>query len=354
MNSEIMNLLKKNKIPHALFFLGPEGCGNLMTALNFSKKILCKKNNNSCLLKFNKIQHPDLHFLFPFPKGGIYNNYLIKWRLFLTKQPYGDFSDWRKLIKSYYKQCFIHKEQINNIINIINYKSYESEYKIIILWMPEQLTLYSSNKLLKILEFPPKKTIFILVGVNDHLILPTIKSRVNIIRFNKYSFNYIKIYLEKKLSIDRYQSKYIASKSEGNLNKALKILNNIQEKYLQINFVPWIRNLFLLKKNFFFFNKIIDFSNQINFWSKEKQKKFLIFLLEIFRKAFIYNYNNLLIKEIPITYNKFNWDNFCIYINTKNIEKISMEINKAIYDIENNAIVKIVFLDLSLKINKLI
>ncbi|RIU86560.1 DNA polymerase III subunit [Candidatus Karelsulcia muelleri] len=352
MKSEIINLLNINKIPHALFFLGPEGCGNLITAINFAKKILCKKNYNSCLLKFNKFQHPDLHFIFPLPLHLNQINYLNKWRFFLKRQHYGNLSDWIKLIKSNYKQCFIYKKQIDNLIKIINYKSYESYYKIIIFWMPEQLTLHSSNKLLKILEDPPKKTIFLLVGENDNLLLPTLKSRVNIIRFNKYSFNYIKKYLEYKFNTDIFQSKLIAYKSEGNLNKALKLSNNIQEKYLEYNFVSWIRNLFLLKKYPIFLYKIIFLSIQINFWSKEKQKKFFIFLLEIFRKAFIYNYN--VIKDIPITYNRFKWYNFCLYINIKNIEKISMEINKAIFDIENNAIVKIVFLDFSLKINEIL
>lgn len=161
--------------------------------------------------------------------------------------------------------------------------------------------------------------------------------------FNKYSFNYIK---KDKLNTEILKSKLIASKSEG----ALKLSNNIQD--LESNFVSWIRNLFLLKKSPIFLYKIIFLSIKINFWSKEKQKKFLRFLLEIFRKAFIYN----VIKDIhiPITYNRFKWYNFCLYINIKNIEKISMEINKAIFDIENNAIVKIVFLDFSLKINEIL
>ncbi|XOS86647.1 MAG: hypothetical protein ACETVG_00190 [Candidatus Karelsulcia muelleri] len=136
--------------------------------------------------------------------------------------------------------------------------------------------------------------------------------------------------------------KLIAYKSE--------VSNNIQEKDLEYHFVSWIRNLFLLKKYPIFLYKIIFLSIKINFWSKEKQKQFLIFLLEIFRKAFIYN----VIKDIPITYNRFKWYNFCLYINIKNIEKISMEINKAIFDIENHAIVKIVFLDFSLKINEIL
>lgn len=155
--------------------------------------------------------------------------------------------------------------------------------------------------------------------------------------FNKYSFNYIK-----KDNTEILKSKLIAYKSEG----ALKL--SIQD--LESNFVSWIRNLFLLKKSPIFLYKIIFLSIKINFWSKEKQKKFLRFLLEIFRKAFIYN----VIKDIPITYNRFKWSNFCLYINIKNIEKISMEINKAIFDIENHAIVKIVFLDFSLKINEIL
>ncbi|XMD34189.1 MAG: ATP-binding protein [Candidatus Karelsulcia muelleri] len=351
MKSEIIHLLKINKIPHAILFLGPEGCGNLITAINFSKKILCKEDDHSCLLKFKNFQHPDLHFIFPLPKKNknIFN--INKWSIFLKKQPYGCFSDWIKWIKS--NECFIYKEQIENLLKKITYKSYESDYKIIILWMPEKLTLYSSNKLLKILEFPPKKTIFLLVGENENNILPTILSRIFLIRFKKFSFKEIKKFLEKKLKIDTIQSKQIALKAEGNLNKALKLVNNLQENYLEINFISWIRNLFFIKKNPIFFEKIILFSKKINFWKKETQIKFLLYLIEIFRKAFIQKYNNFLIKEIPLTYNKFNWTNFCLFIHKQNIEQINIEINKAIYEIEKNAVVEIVFLDLSLKINEL-
>ncbi|YCJ93499.1 MAG: ATP-binding protein [Candidatus Karelsulcia muelleri] len=340
MKSEIIHLLKINKIPHAILFLGPEGCGNLITAINFSKKILCK--DHSCLLKFKNFQHPDLHFIFPLPKKIMINqNIFNKWSIFLKKQPYGCFSDWIKWIKSNDKQCFIYKEQIENLLKKITYKSYESDYKIIILWMPEKLTLYSSNKLLKILEFPPKKTIFLLVGENENNILPTLLSRIFLIRFKKFSFKEIKKFLEKKLKIDTIQSKQIA----------LKLVNNLQENYLEINFISWIRNLFFIKKNPFFLEKIILFSKKINFWKKETQIKFLFYLIEIFRKAFIQKYNNFLIKEIPLTYNKFNWTNF---IHKQNIEQINIEINKAIYEIEKNAVVEIVFLDLSLKINELL
>ncbi|MFP3037188.1 MAG: DNA polymerase III subunit delta', partial [Candidatus Karelsulcia muelleri] len=157
------------------------------------------------------------------------------------------------------------------------------------------------------------------------------------------------------LKIDTIQSKQIALKAEGNLNKALKLVNNLQENYLEINFISWIRNLFFIKNNPFFLEKIILFSKKINFWKKETQIKFLLYLIEIFRKAFIQKYNNFLIKEIPLTYNKFNWTNFCLFIhkNKQNIEQINIEINKAIYEIEKNAVVEIVFLDLSLKINEL-
>ncbi|WP_110480523.1 DNA polymerase III subunit [Candidatus Karelsulcia muelleri] len=360
MKSEIIHLLKINKIPHAILFLGPEGCGNLITAINFSKNILCKEDDHSCLLKFKNFQHPDLHFIFPLPKKiMIKKNIFNKWSIFLKKQPYGCFSDWIKWIKSNDKQCFIYKEQIENLLKKITYKSYESDYKIIILWMPEKLTLYSSNKLLKILEFPTKKTIFLLVGENENNILPTILSRIFLLRFNKFSFKEIKKFLEKKLKIDTIQSKQIALKAEGNLNKALKLVNNLQENYLEINFISWIRNLFFIKQNTIFLEKIILFSNKINICKKETQIKFLFYLIEIFRKAFLQKYNNFIIKdrkdikEIPLTYKKFNWKNFCLFIHKKNIEQINIEINKAIYEIENNAVVEIVFLDLSLKINEL-
>jgi DNA polymerase III subunit delta' len=331
----LMNLFKKDRIPHSLLFIGPEVSGALPIALALAKKILCKGS-----LKVDNFQHPDLHFFFPNNCTSAY--FLDEWRNFLKRMPYGRLIDWLDYIGVENKQGSIGGEDVREIIKISTLKSSEANSKIIILWITERLHI--SAKLLKILEEPPVLTFFFLIGKNEKEILLTIRSRTQIIRMTPLELHHIQYFLQKKYSISVQLSEFISMMSEVNLNSALEIMLHLDEfeKY----FITWIRNAFLAKKNTRSLKNLIQWGEELHKWNREKQKKFLNYCLRIFRKALLTNYkvNNF----NPILSNDFNWENLSNY--GENLLKISEILNEAITHIEKNVSEKLVFFDLSIKI----
>lgn len=344
----LMNLLKKDRIPHSLLFIGPEVSGALPIALALAKKILCKGINDLCCLKVDNFQHPDLHFFFPTPKKKNCTYFLDEWRNFLKKKPYGKLIDWLDYIGVENKQGSIGVEDVREIIKISTLKSYEANSKIIILWIPERLHISAANKLLKILEEPPVRTFFFLIGKNEKDILLTIRSRSQIIRMTPLELHHIQYFLQKKYSISVQLSEFISMMSEGNLNSALEIMLHLDEfeKY----FITWIRNAFLAKKNTRSLKNLLQWAEEFHKWNREKQKKFLNYCLRIFRQALLTNYKVNKLYFNPILSNDFNWENFSNYIKVENLLKISEILNEAITHIEKNVSEKLVFFDLSIKI----
>lgn len=360
---EVKDFLKKiyinKRIPHALFFLGPEGSGTLPMAIVYAQKLLYNKNINISLTKIHRLQHPDLHFIFPTPiininkvKNKINKSFYKNWYEFLEKNFYGNLFDWYIHIGIKNKQGQIGVNKIQEIINKIYLKSYEGGNKVIILWMPECLNFYAANKLLKILEDPPKKTIFLFVGENRSKILVTLLSRMQIIQFKTLNLKTIIKSLQKKFEINEKYAKKIAYETEGSWNKALKILKKTEKQEFEKYFIIWIRNSFMAKKNLKALKNLVEWTEIIYSWGRERQKYFLIYCLHIFRQALLKHYCIEKLSFIPINYKNFHWKNFSNFIHRNNIKDITKNIEKGIYHIEENVNAKMVLLDLSIKIIK--
>ncbi|MBT8291216.1 MAG: DNA polymerase III subunit, partial [Muriicola sp.] len=184
------------RIPHAQLFVGPEGSGTLPVALAYAQYILCGNSSGeningdeACNLKCKSFTHPDLHFAFPVSNTenirshAVSDNFLKEWRLFLKEDPYGSLFDWYRYIGIEKKQGQIGVDEAMDIVKKLSLKSYEGGYKVMIIWMAERMNSSAANKLLKLLEEPPHKTIFLLVAEDEENILQTIRSRCQLLHF---------------------------------------------------------------------------------------------------------------------------------------------------------------------------
>jgi DNA polymerase-3 subunit delta' len=356
------------RIPHAQLFVGPEGSGTLAMAIAYSQYVLCNNKNSeneglneSCNIKFQKLSHPDLHFVYPTvtteevkqkPKSI---DFITEWRLFLTENPYGGLFDWYAKLGVQNKQGEIRVDDAQEILKSLSLKSYEGGYKIMIVWMADKLNIAASNKLLKLLEEPPEKTIFILISENEEDIIQTIRSRCQIVHFNGLSEQLIADALTAREQIESKLALKIAHQAQGNYSKALHLLHDDSDDFpFDQWFVTWVRAAFKAKGNAAAIQDLILWSEQIAALGRETQKKFLQFCIEMFRQALLLNYETKNLVYIEPKVEKFKLENFAPFVNGNNINDIFKELSDAMYHIERNGNAKIILTDLSIKLTRLI
>ena len=356
------------RIPHAQLFVGPEGSGALPMAIAYAQYILCNNNtgenntgNEVCNLKFNTISHPDLHFAFPVTsndkvkKHPVSKHFLEEWRELLKQQPYGNLFDWYKLLGVDNKQGQIGVDEALDIVKSLSLKSYEGGYKIMLIWMAEKMNTAAANKLLKLIEEPPNKTVFILIAEDEEQIINTIRSRCQLLHFPPLAEKDVKDGLMKQYDLEVSVATKIAHQANGNYNKACDLVYQDSED-LQFEewFVFWIRSAFKAKGNKNAIHDLISWSEEIAKTGRETQKQFLHFCINFFRQAMLLNYkaNDLVFIE-PKAKN-FKLEKFAPFIHNGNILEISDELQKAIYHIERNGNSKIILTDLSIKLTRLL
>jgi DNA polymerase III subunit delta' len=351
------------RIPHAQLFVGKEGSGTLPIALAYAQYILCNSKqgiNESCAIKFEKISHPDLHFIFPTvtteeikqkPKSI---DFITEWRQFILENPYGGLFDWYAKLGVQNKQGEIRVDDAQEILKSLSLKSYEGGHKIMIIWMADKMNIAASNKLLKLLEEPPEKTVFLLITENEEDIIQTIRSRCQITHFNGLSEEIIINVLVEKHQLDSKIALKIAHQAQGNYNKALQLLKNDEASPFEQWFVTWVRAAFKAKGNAAAIQDLIDWSELIAGLGRETQKKFLQFCIEMFRQALLLNYQAKDLVYIETKVEKFKLENFAPFINGNNINEIFKELSDAMYHIERNGNAKIILTDLSIKLTRFI
>lgn len=356
------------RIPHAQLFVGPEGSGTLAMAIAYSQYVLCGNidgenniGNESCNLKFKSISHPDLHFIFPTvttediktkPKSL---DFMVDWRQFIAENPYGGLFDWYKILGVQNKQGEIRVDDAQEILKLLSLKSYEGGHKIVIVWMADKMNISASNKLLKLLEEPPEKTVFILISENEEDIIQTIRSRCQVLHFGGLSEKVIADSLILKENIEASLADKIAHQSQGNYNKALLLLDEESEELpFEEWFVSWVRAAFRAKGNAEAIQDLILWSEQIASLGRETQKKFLTFCIDMFRQALMLNYETKKLVYMEVKVPKFQLENFAPFVNGNNINDIFKELSEAMYHIERNGNAKIILTDLSIKLTRLI
>ena len=359
---ELQRNLTLGRIPHCQLICGPEGSGALPLAIAYARQVICNELDQKtefCNLKISELKHPDLHFVYPVANNqdvkskAISSSFITNWREFLSLNPYGNLFEWYMSIGIENKQGKIGKDEAENLIKKMSLKSYEGGWKAVIIWMAEKMNPSATNKLLKLIEEPPEKTLFIFVAEDELLLMDTLVSRCQRINLNKIPNDLIK-----KALIDKGFSNELANKasleSNGSYNKAFsfakgKESDSVFEKWFQ----SWVRSAFKVKKNKEAVLELVDWSKTVSKSGRETQKKFIAYSLEIFRQALLLNYG---ISELtfysPST--DFNFDNFSKFIGGANVEEISLELENAYIQIQSNGNPNMIFTDLSLKLTRLI
>ena len=359
--------IETKRIPHAQLFVGVEGSGVLPMAIAYAQTILCGINtddnvlNKACVLKFNTWSHPDLHFVYPtVTTEGVKTkpksiDFLTDWRNFLKQKPYGSLFDWYEFLDVKNKQGEIRVDDAQEVLKSLSLKAYEGGYKIMIIWMADKMNIAASNKLLKLLEEPTDKTIFILITENEEDIIQTIRSRCQVLHFPALSEIDIKEALIANENIDPIKAQKIAHSAQGNYNKALQLCKNENDDLpFEAWFITWVRAAFRAKGNAAAIQDLILWSEQIAGLGRETQKKFLHFCVETFRQALLLNYETPKLVYFEAFDAGFNFEKFAPFVNGNNINDIFRELSDAIYHIERNGNAKIILTDLSVKLTRLI
>jgi DNA polymerase III subunit delta' len=378
----LVQMVQQNRLSHALLFLSKEGCGALSLAMAFAQYIVCEKVNgkktaepgpslfgeepvisapdtleDSCGVcpacqKAAQLIHPDIHFSYPvIPKKSgdkpVSTDYIKEWREFILIHPYGNVYDWLQFIGAENKQGNITAEECNDINRKISLKSFESEYKILIIWMPEYLSK-NGNKLLKLIEEPPPNTLFVLVAENEEQILPTILSRTQLVKVPLLTNMEIEVALELNGGVKIEKARQIAALSDGNFREAQHLLQHEDDDW-QVVLREWLN--MIVKRNTAGQVKWVE---EMSRNGREKQKQFLKYFTHLLETALRIEVMGVHAEqqcsENEVDFGK-RLNKLC---GIAQQEAIIDELNKASYFIERNANAKMLFHALTIKLYHII
>lgn len=352
--STLIRSVQNSHLAHALLFDGSAGGGGLALAIAFATYINCENRNEtdacgecaSCV-KMNKLIHPDFHFIFPVTtskkvNGNTSEAFLPLWRTFLLETPYRMLPEWLDYINAENKQGNISVEEARGILRKLSVKSYEGEYKILLLWKPEIMNASSANALLKILEEPPYKTLFLLVSDQSEKLLTTIISRTQRVAVPAFSDLEVKDFL-KQQSVNESVAGQIAYLCDGNLSEALRLVSETADNR-SAWFAEWMRYCYR-----FDISNLVRLADNFDSLNKEKQKGLFEYALRLFRDMLIWSQGASELLRVPEEELTFV-QNFSKAVNFEALENMVQEVNVAYYHIERNVRAKMVFLDLSLTI----
>lgn len=379
----LAGMVQQNRLSHALLFLGKEGSGALPLAIAFAQYVVCEKVNGkkeaapagsslfgeepaapdsllpppdacgvcaSCQ-KAQQLVHPDIHFSYPVipRKAGdkpVSTDYITEWRQFMTETPYGNVYDWLQFIGAENKQGNITAYECNEIIRKLNLKSFESGFKILILWMPEYLG-NEGNKLLKLIEEPPADTLFILVAENESQILATILSRTQLVKIPALTTEAITEALITKANCTPEQARPVAFIAAGNYREALQLVRHAEEDWQSL-LRDWLNAI--LKNGPVAQVKWIE---EVSKLGREKQKQFLLYFNHLLEQAI-----RIQAMGTDYIYLPDNERDFALRLNKiagfEQQEAIIEELDRAAYYIERNANAKMLFLALTIKLYHII
>lgn len=357
----------RGRVAHAQLFVGASGSGVLPCALAYAQYLICNNTEGentggsaACNLKFDHLAHPDLHFAYPVAPNDtvkshpVSDNFAKEWRAFIQENPYGSLYDWHRHIGIEKKQGKIGVDEAQDIVKKLSLKSYEGGFKVMIIWMADKMNNAASNKLLKLIEEPPQKTIFLLIAENEDQIIDTIKSRCQVLRFPPLDAEALENALITEHNCDPAEAKKLAIKAHGDYNLALHLLDHSSdEEEFETWFVSWVRTAFKARGNKKAIIDLIAWSENIASKGRETQKSFLGYCEDFFRQAMLLNYNaKELVYLQPVT--QFELAKFAPFIHGNNINSLIEELQTAAYHIERNGNAKIVLTDLSIKLTRLL
>ena len=361
--TKLLRSVKEERVSHAQLFAGPEGCGSMALALAYARYISCENRTDydSCgtcksCVKYEKLIHPDLHFVFPVIKGKkatdpVSDNYLAEWREFVKKAPYFNLNNWMDFIEVGNAQGMIFASEASEIIKKLSLKTFESDFKIMIIWLPEKMHQATANKLLKMIEEPPDKTLFLLVSEEPDKVIPTILSRCQLVKVPSFNSLDIEKYLINRFNIAVDKAADISRVSNGNITRAIELCENEDSSLANLEHFKSLMR-FAWKRDII---SIINWSEEIAATGREAQKNFISFSLRILRENLMLSLDQLKNSLVFLTGEEATFSgNFHPFINQNNIYPLAEEFNLVYSHIEANGNAKIIFLDLALKVTRLI
>jgi DNA polymerase-3 subunit delta' len=360
---KLLRSVKEERVSHAQLFAGNEGCGSLALALAYARYISCENRTatDSCgtcksCVKYEKLIHPDLHFVFPVIKGKkatdpVSDNYIEEWREFVKKSPYFTLNNWMDSIEVGNSQGMIFASEAAEIIKKLSLKTFESDFKIMIIWLPEKMHQATANKLLKMIEEPPDKTLFILVSEEPDKVIPTILSRCQLVKIPSFTGIDIERYLIEKYGVSKEKAADLARVSNGNISRATELCENEDssldnlERFKSLMRYAWKRDIL----------SIITWAEEISGTGREAQKNFITFSMRLLRENLMLSLDQMKNSIVYLTGEEASFSGkFHPFITKDNIYPLTDEFNLVYSHIESNGNAKIIFLDLALKVTRLI
>ena len=345
-----------NRLAHALLITGPRGNGKLAIAIALANYLLCGKGNGDACgacpacVKLSKFIHSDLHFVFPVKKkknsneNPVSDDYIAEWREMLSKGAYFSYDDWLVKLNLENQQPMIYERESSEILHKLSMQSREGGWKVVIIWLPEKMKEVGSNKLLKIIEEPPKDTLFLLVSEEPDKIIATIQSRTQRVDVPRIAQEDIENALQSRMGLSFEDAKMIAQQSAGNWEQAEELISLSEDKarylelFMQLMRIAYARNI----------REMRAWSEQVAALGRERQKRLLEYCQRMIRENFIMNF-----KENAMNYMSQAEHNFSVrfspFVNERNIFGITEERAEAQRHIEQNVNAKMVFFDMSLR-----
>ena len=360
---KLISSVTSERVSHAQLFTGPEGCGSLALALAYAQYVSCENRSprDSCgscksCVKYEKMIHPDLHFVFPVIRDKtsgepVSDNYIVEWREFVRNTPYFNLNKWLDTIEVGNAQGLIFASEASEILKKLSLKAFESDFKIMVIWLPEKMHLSTANKLLKLIEEPPEKTLFLLVSEEPDKIVPTILSRCQLIKIPSFRTGDITDYLIERYHIHKAKADDVSKVANGNIIRAIDLCEQEDSSLLNLERFKTLMR-FAWKRDVV---SLINWSEEMAAIGREPQKSFLSFTLRIVRENLMLTLDQMKNKLVFMTGEEADFSSkFHPYINQENIYSFADELNKSYSHIEANGNAKIIFLDLALKITRLI
>jgi DNA polymerase-3 subunit delta' len=367
--NRFIQTVKDGQIPHAQLISGASGTGTLQLAFAYARYICCtnREEQDACgtcpsCLKFNKMIHPDAHFVFPVFKPNsnkkwVSDDFIGDWRSIILEKKYFSYQQWMNYIRAENAQGMIYADESDEIIRKLSFKAYESDYKVVIIWLPEKMHNACANKLLKLLEEPPDNTVFLMVTEYSDQLLSTILSRSQLIRVHGIETETLIAALQSNYSLSEQEAVDCCRMAEGSYLKAIENIQSSEENTLFLEqFIRCMRGAFTIA-NFSPDKKLEkqrslkdlkNWAEDLSKMGREQEKKYLSYAQRLVRENFILNLSQADLNYLNHSENAFS-EKFSPYINHKNIQAFMDELELAERHIEGNVNAKLVFFDLALQ-----
>lgn len=358
LKQKFINDVRDNQVSHAHLFLGNIGYGGLPLTLAFVQYLMCedKQEKDSCGVcsacsKVQKLEHPDVHFSFPTVQtiSKTSDPLFTSWKNLVLENPYLNLNEWINHSDDKGRKPIISVHQSEEIIKKLTLKSFDGGYKVSVIWLAEEMNAACANKLLKIIEEPPKDTVFILIVESEENMLPTILSRTQITKIKQLKDEELSQFLKTKHTISQDLSKSIISRSEGNLSLALELLsageavNSNYSRFVELMRVSYKKEVL----------PMMHWAEQMASLGREEQKHFLKYALYMVRQSLMKNYTEEQLMSTSADEADF-LSKFARFITGNNVLEFNQLFNDAHYNVERNAYSKLLFTNITFEVMRYI